>query len=462
MSRAIVVIGDSMLDVDVLAQADRLCPDAPAPVLHDPVSRPRPGGAALTALIAAAEHPHVVLVTPVGDDEAGEQLRRLLRDRLELVPVPMSGSTPVKTRLRAGEHVVARIDTGGERGSLGALPSAASRALAEAAAVLVSDYGGAVTSDPRIRRLLAGIAASTPLVWDPHPRGGEPVAGARLVTPNAREARHAVPDITGESLSAVRRRAAALVERWSAASVAVTLGEGGCVLSFGAGAPLVMPAPAVRAADTCGAGDCFAAAASSAFARGALASDAAARAVEAATEFVAAGAAGALLDGRMPAAAARRPKDDVEALLRRIRARSGCVVSTGGCFDLLHAGHVATLEAARRLGDCLIVCLNSDDSARRLKGDGRPLQPAADRGRVLSALRCVDAVVVFDEDTPIDVLRRLRPDVWVKGGDYAGAALPEAAVLDEWNGEVVTLPYLGGRSTTELVGLAQAMPQASR
>jgi rfaE bifunctional protein nucleotidyltransferase chain/domain len=164
----------------------------------------------------------------------------------------------------------------------------------------------------------------------------------------------------------------------------------------------------------------------------------------------------------MPTAAARRPKDDVEALLRRIRARSGCVVSTGGCFDLLHAGHVATLEAARQLGDCMIVCLNSDDSARRLKGDGRPLQPASDRGRVLSALRCVDAVVVFDEDTPIDVLRRLRPDVWVKGGDYAGAALPEAAVLDEWNGEVVTLPYLGGRSTTELVGLAQAMPQASR
>jgi D-beta-D-heptose 7-phosphate kinase/D-beta-D-heptose 1-phosphate adenosyltransferase len=186
-------------------------------------------------------------------------------------------------------------------------------------------------------------------------------------------------------------------------------------------------------------------------------SEAAARAVEAATEFVAAGAAGAFDDGKMPVAAALLPRDDVDAVLRRIRARSGCIVATGGCFDLLHPGHVATLEAARRLGDCLVVCLNSDDSVRRLKGSGRPLQPAADRASVLNALRCVDAVVVFDEDTPERVLHQLRPDVWVKGGDYAGVALPEDEVLDEWGGEVVTLPYLGGRSTTELVGLARAM-----
>jgi rfaE bifunctional protein nucleotidyltransferase chain/domain len=127
------------------------------------------------------------------------------------------------------------------------------------------------------------------------------------------------------------------------------------------------------------------------------------------------------------------------------------VVATGGCFDLLHAGHVATLRAARQLGDCLVVCLNSDDSVRRLKGPTRPLVPAADRVRVLEALECVDAVVVFDEDTPAEVLTRIRPDIWAKGGDYAGADVPEAAVLETWGGQAVVLPYLQGRSTTRLV-----------
>jgi rfaE bifunctional protein nucleotidyltransferase chain/domain len=122
---------------------------------------------------------------------------------------------------------------------------------------------------------------------------------------------------------------------------------------------------------------------------------------------------------------------------------------------LLHPGHIATLAAARTLGDCLVVCLNSDASVRRLKGDNRPLQSAADRARVLTALRYVDAVVVFDEDTPGEVLSALRPDVWVKGGDYSAAALPEAALVRSWGGEVVTVPYLAGRSTSQLVGSAR-------
>jgi rfaE bifunctional protein nucleotidyltransferase chain/domain len=126
------------------------------------------------------------------------------------------------------------------------------------------------------------------------------------------------------------------------------------------------------------------------------------------------------------------------------------VVATGGCFDLLHAGHVSLLQAARSLGDCLIVCLNSDASVHRLKGDGRPLNHAADRGAVLAALGCVDAITVFSEDTPCAALDRIRPDIWVKGGDYDGRDLPEAALLENWGGVAVTVPYLSGRSTTRL------------
>jgi D-beta-D-heptose 7-phosphate kinase / D-beta-D-heptose 1-phosphate adenosyltransferase len=138
-------------------------------------------------------------------------------------------------------------------------------------------------------------------------------------------------------------------------------------------------------------------------------------------------------------------------VLAATRTRGGTTVATGGCFDLLHAGHVRTLEAARALGDCLVVCINDDASVRRLKGSARPLVPARDRAAVLGALTCVDAVVVFGEDTPTALLERLRPDVWAKGGDYAGAPLPEAAALERWGGRAVVLPHHAGHSTTRLI-----------
>ncbi len=143
--------------------------------------------------------------------------------------------------------------------------------------------------------------------------------------------------------------------------------------------------------------------------------------------------------------------DDLRARRLQHRLQRRQVVLTNGCFDLLHVGHVRYLQAARDLGDCLVVGVNDDDSVRRLKGPSRPLVTAADRAGVLEALEFVDAVVVFDEDTPAEVLDRLRPDVWAKGGDYAGAHLPEAAVLRRWGGQAVVLPYLDGHSTTALV-----------
>ncbi|MER6596627.1 adenylyltransferase/cytidyltransferase family protein, partial [Micromonospora purpureochromogenes] len=147
------------------------------------------------------------------------------------------------------------------------------------------------------------------------------------------------------------------------------------------------------------------------------------------------------------------------AVVAEVRAAGGTVVATGGCFDLLHAGHVATLQAARQLGDCLIVCLNSDASVAGLKGPQRPVVPQGDRTRLLAALDCVDAVVVFDEPTPATALARLRPDVWVKGGDYAGDGapeLPEAELVRGWGGRVVTVPYLAGRSTTATISAARS------
>ncbi|MEV4333162.1 D-glycero-beta-D-manno-heptose 1-phosphate adenylyltransferase [Streptomyces sp. NPDC049597] len=445
----LVVVGDVLLDEDVDGVATRLSPDAPAPVVDVTGDRRRPGGAGLAAALAARAGREVTLVTALGDDPASEVVRTALRGRVRLVELPLEGSLPVKTRVLAGGRPLVRIDRGG--GTPGAPDRAVRDALERARAVLVADYGRHTAR--AVREELAAAARRVPLVWDPHPRGDAPVPGARIVTPNAAETRALCDADTGDSLRAHARRGSELADRWRAAAVAVTLGERGVMLTLpGGGTPMLVPAPYRAEGDPCGAGDCFAATTAAALADGALPEEAVQRAVAEAAAFVAAGGAGnpALWRTAAQAAPPRTRETDPFALAREVRARGGTVVATGGCFDLLHAGHVGLLESARRIGDCLIVCVNSDASLARRKGPGRPLNHLADRVRVLAALGSVDAVAVFDEDTPEALLSRLRPDVWVKGGDYAVEDLPEAEVLRAWGGQAVVLPYLDGRSTTLL------------
>jgi len=454
----LVVVGDALLDVDVEGRATRLCPDAPVPVIEDAQEHSRPGGAALAAALAAGDGHEVVLVSPLGDDEAARRLLRVLPSSVRVIPIPTHGATAVKRRIRAAGQTLVRLDSGDAAATIGAVPTDAAEALASASAVLVADYGRGSTGSPRLRDLLAGCVGRAPVVWDPHPRGHLPVPGVRLVTPNIAEvqtwaAQHGVRvDSGSSSLAALTSLACGLVAAWGSQALSVTRGDKGALLTYGSGAPVVVPAPHISGGDACGAGDRFASAAAVALGSGMVTAEAVQAAVDSASAFVAAGGAGAW--GRATAAHPVAPPDtarDAAAVAAAVRATGGVVVATGGCFDLLHAGHIATLRAARELGDCLVVCLNSDDSVRRLKGPSRPLVPAADRARVLAALACVDAVVVFDEDTPDAVLRRLQPHVWAKGGDYAGAELPEAQTLRTWGGQAVVLPYVEGRSTSALV-----------
>ncbi|HEU4674585.1 MAG TPA: D-glycero-beta-D-manno-heptose 1-phosphate adenylyltransferase [Motilibacteraceae bacterium] len=467
--RPLVVVGDVLLDQDVEGEVNRVCNDAPAPVLDEKSSVERPGGAGLAALLAATYERHgrdVVLVTALADDDAARRVQALLHGKVRVVALTDRHATRQKIRLRAQGTSVARLDRGGP-GDIDpdSAPTDLEQLLTGASAVLVSDYAGGITSLEPVRAAIAAAARKVPVVWDPHPRGARPVPGCHVVTPNESEAKalSGVDDSGLRGLALVERRAAALVEQWAVRAVTVTLGHRGALLSYGEGAPMVAPAPAAPPSDPCGAGDRFAVALAGALADGDVPSDAVLTAVRAASAYVAAGGATAVLgdgadDG--PTAAASRSSHPagregshphLESVLTAARAGGGTVVATGGCFDLLHAGHIATLRAARELGDCLVVCLNSDASVRRLKGDTRPLVPQEDRVRVLEALECVDAVVVFDEDSPEAVLERIRPDVWVKGGDYAEASLPESALVRTWGGHTVVLPYLDGRSTTSLV-----------
>lgn len=484
---SLCVIGDALLDVDWDGTVDRVCNDAPAPVLDTPAERARPGGAALAAALAARSGARVALVTALGGDRDGRRLADLLAAAgVEVTDLGLDAPTPVKLRLRAGGQSIARVD----RACSPVVPpgpwtAAAAGAAARAGAVLVSDYGRGIAALPEV----VSLAAARPgrVVWDPHPRGPRPPAGAALVTPNVAEAQGLAGG--GGPPPARLPGVLALADRLAAdlgCPVAVTGGALGAVVAAPGSAPVLVPTEPAGG-DPCGAGDRFAASVALGLALGEGPADAVARAVGDARAFVAArssavgpGAAGPdaqpdsgdgpdgpagrviALPGRGGAGGPGAGASSVVAAAAAVRDAGGVMVAAGGCFDVLHTGHVRLLEQARAMGDHLVVCLNGDASVRRLKGPGRPLNGAADRAAVLRSLACVDGVVTFDEDTPARLLDRLRPDVFVKGGDYQGVAIEEQAVLSRWGGHVVLLPLVAGRSTSRLIAAAAAGPAGGR
>jgi D-beta-D-heptose 7-phosphate kinase / D-beta-D-heptose 1-phosphate adenosyltransferase len=460
----LVVIGDALLDSDVDGQVNRLCPDAPVPVVDVEAQRWRPGGAGLAALLAARAGHDVVLVTALGGDPQARLLADLLAAHVEVVRMPLRGATVCKTRIRAGGRSLLRVDAGDGRAAGAPVGFRFPTMLRGVEAVLVSDYGRGVTADPVVRDAVLSVARRVPVVWDPHPRGAPPVPGCHLVTPNEAEASGSIPiPARGAAVAVALRR------WWACDAVAITLGPRGAILAT---AERCIDVPVSEAqvsqnCDTCGAGDAFASAVTGALLSGCSASEAVVAAVGAAAEFVAGGGAASissLPSQRLPSprgCAVNIPAVDIVARLRR---QGGRLVATGGCFDLLHPGHLSLLRQARALGDALVVCLNSDESVRRRKGPSRPIVPVAGRIALLEALEPVDAVITFDEDTPVTLLEALRPDVWVKGGDYTIDDMPEASVVQRYGGRVVIIPLHGGYSTTRLVTAARtaAAPQLRR
>lgn len=405
----IVVIGDVLLDRETRGEVKRLAPDAPVPVLSNLKESVRLGGAGLAAWLLREMGEEVLLIAPIGNDRPSREIRSLCnRSQIDLFELPTSGATRVKERLSTDEQILMRVDHGDEDQAPTSIPVEIAEIASKADAVLVSDYGGGVTRDPLIRSLVGHL--TVPVVWDPHPKGAEPVAGLTLVTPNRSES-GAVAD--------VGKKAMELVSRWQTA-VAITVGELGAYLSVDGIESEYLPAARVNG-DPCGAGDAFASAAVMGLAHGLDVRSCVVGAVEAATAWVS---------------------------REKWSERAPILVATGGCFDLLHVGHIETLKAAKALGDRLIVLINSDQSVRQLKGPSRPFNSAKDRAKVLASLEFVDEVIIFDQLTPEHAIAQLRPDIWVKGGDYRIDDLPETAVMARWGGRVVITPYVNGYSTS--------------
>lgn len=461
----VAVVGDALLDVDLIGDVDRICPDAPAPVVDLRERCERPGGAGLSAALLATRGVQVTLVTRIGADSTGQALRRLLATeplRVSLVEVAPADRTRSVTRVRGGGQSLLRLDTDGGR-----LPASTAidhdgleAAFQDADAVLVSDYGAGVAAHPGVAGALRRAAARRPTVWNPHPRGTAPHRDSTVVTPNRAEVRHFAGELGLDAAvrSGLDVAADALRRRWQVRAVAATDGAAGVYTALADSPPLFTPAPFTHPCDACGAGDRFAGGVAAALARGALITEAVGAAVQDTAVWLAGGGVASLAAGGTVSggtAPERAPGitgvAEVMRVVETVRAAGGTVVATGGCFDVVHAGHVACLQAARRLGDCLIVLLNSDDAVRRLKGPARPVYRVEDRIAVLAELGCVDAVLVFDDVTPVAALDWLRPDVWAKGGDYAEATLPETALVQGWGGRVVLLPYLPGRSTSSVL-----------
>jgi D-beta-D-heptose 7-phosphate kinase/D-beta-D-heptose 1-phosphate adenosyltransferase len=445
--RRLVIVGDVLFDRDILGTVERIAPDAPVPVVTEPDEHVRPGGAGLAAWFAA-QQADVTLLTALGDGDADDGARAALRTRgVDVLEIERTPGIPQKIRVRADGHTLLRMERSTQLPTFADVPTARWRdAMRDADVILVSDYGAGITSLAPVRDLLSEATRTTPVVWDPHPRGGRPIQRCAAITPNLREARAFAGGVSaGDGAHAALEAACVIRDLFAPAAACVTIGADGAVLVAGDVHVATPPTPVV-ARDVCGAGDRFAVALALELALGRSIVEATERAVAAASAYVAD-------PDRWLAATAE--DDDPPDLGERRRSRA-ITVATSGCFDLLHAGHVRMLAAGRALGDRLVVLLNDDDSVRRRKGPGRPIVPAAERAELLQALNVVDEVRIFSEDTPERALGELRPDIYVKGGDYVGVELPEQPVVERAGGRVVILPYADGRSTGAMIERSRA------
>ncbi len=472
--QTVLCIGDLMLDEFVYGEVSRISPEAPTPVIAVKRSELMIGGAGNVARNLVALGTRCIFIGVVGDDDAGKALTGALADEplieFELV-VDSARVTTRKVRfvsehfsthlLRADWEMPAPVNEASED----ALIAHVIEALPRAGAVVLSDYAkGALT--PRVIRAVidAAKAQGKPVVVDPKGRDYSIYRGATLITPNRQELADAThrTAVTDDEIAAA---AAGLGRDLGTQAVLVTRSEDGMTL-VAKGAPVHVPAYPVRVRDVSGAGDTVVAVLSAMLALGAD-FEAAMRAANAAAAVVVGKRGTATLTlgelrARILPAASLAPEEKIvfdwtllDELLGEWRRAGYRVGFTNGCFDLLHPGHVRLLAGARAACDRLVVGLNSDASVSRLKGAGRPVQSVEARAEVLAALEAVDLVVVFDQDTPAELIAQVKPTVLVKGADYADKEVVGRDVVEALGGEVILIDLVPGHSTSAMVARAQ-------
>jgi len=470
---AIVVLGEAMLDIFVTGEVERISPEAPVPVVRHRRDKLTPGGAGNVACDIAGLGGAPTLITLLGDDAEGRSLIALLRTAgVKVEPIVTSARMTIsKTRVMGGSHHLLRID----REDSGPIPAAVEDAvlakleevLPKARALAISDYAKGMLTDRVLACAIAmARAAGIPVIVDPKRRDFSLYAGAHILKPNRAElaAASGVPCHSDEDVAS----AAEVVIRQTGAALLVTRSEKGMSYFADGEQPIHMPTHAKLVFDVSGAGDAVLATLAYGLV-GALPIEQTMRLANIAAGIVVSkpGTATVTLDELRAEAALHETSDafrkgglatveEARAIREHWRRQGLSVGFTNGCFDLLHPGHVAILRGAARLCDRLIVGLNADDSVARLKGPTRPVQGAIARAAVLGAIACVDLVVLFEDDTPYDLIGALMPDVLIKGADYAEDQIVGADVVRAAGGRVERIGLIDGQSTSELIRRAKS------
>jgi D-beta-D-heptose 7-phosphate kinase / D-beta-D-heptose 1-phosphate adenosyltransferase len=481
--QTVLCVGDVMLDDFVYGEVTRISPEAPTPVLTVRHNVTEIGGAGNVARNIAALGARCIFVGLIGDDGPGRVLTdALVKLKGSIVPhlvIDPARQTTRKVRFVSEHHSTHLMRADWETPGPASEPSQkaiiahAEAALPDVGAVVLSDYAKGALTERVIRAIIAAAERlGRPVIVDPKRHDYRVYRGATLITPNSKELAAAVlrPVATEAEIA---EAAAELARMIGSAAVLVTRSEEGMTLHVEGAAPVHIPAYPVKVRDVSGAGDTVAAVMAVLLAMQAP-YEAAMRAANAAAAVVVGKRGTATvslgeLRHRILPAASLAPEEkivfDWSVLDERLadwRRRGLRIGFTNGCFDILHRGHIRLLAEARAACDRLVLGLNSDASTRRLKGNGRPLNPAEGRAEVLAALEAVDLVVVFDEDTPLELIKRVRPAVLVKGADYKREDVVGREVVEATGGHVILVDLVPGHSTTAIVERAQPAKASAR
>src|SRR5436190_5369371 len=475
--QSVLCVGDVMLDEFVYGEVARISPEAPTPVLAVSRSELMAGGAGNVARNVAGLGARCVLVGVVGDDDAARSLAAKLASESGIEPHLVTDPARPTTRkvrfvsehhsahlLRADWELARGVEAEAEKSVL----AAALAALPRAGSIVLSDYAKG-TLTPRIVAALIDAARKLrkPVIVDPKGKDFAIYKGASLITPNWHELAQAARSVIATEADIAA--AAAEVNRIVGSdAVLVTRSEAGMSLIPNRGEPIHVAGHPVKVRDVSGAGDTVVAALAVMLACG-VGYEGAMRAANAAAAVVVgkrgtASLSAAELRGRLLPAAVLASEEKVifdwSVMDERIAQwrRGGLRIGfTNGCFDIVHPGHIKLLAEAHAACDRLIVGLNSDASVKRLKGESRPMQDVHARADVLAAIEAVDLVVVFEQDTPLDLIPRVRPNVLAKGGDYRHEEVVGHALVEGDGGEVILIDLLPGFSTTKIMRKSRAL-----
>jgi len=478
--KRILVVGDVMLDRYLWGDARRISPEAPVPVVRIRQHSEVPGGAGnVAANLAGLECP-VSILGVCGNDEAGNRLKKIFLEKGidPLLQESISRPTITKTRVMARGQQLLRLDEEEPRILSHELAEKITARFEQKApgcdVVVLSDYGKGIFQTPDLcqRFIRYCRTCGIPVLVDPKGTDWTRYRGATCVTPNTAELEQVTGDFAENSDPELQQSASAIRRRYGMEWLLVTRGSKGMMLCGNTDFPTMIPARAREVFDVSGAGDTVIATLAAGVALKLSFAQAAQLANLAAGIVV--GKLGTQPITRIELTAAIELNDlqrqgpgtskiaaleSARILIKSWQSSGQKVVFTNGCYDLLHPGHIHLLHQSRDLGDRLIVGLNTDASVRRLKGNSRPIVAESDRAAILSALGCVDLVILFNEDTPLELIQAIKPDILVKGEDYRLDQVVGREVVESYGGRVCRVPLLQGYSTTQIAEKIASMQQ---